>query len=88
MESPSRTLTLSQPNHSLRRRRSSSDSVNSPEFEFSNTGCDPQSATLLSADELFSDGFLLPLHRLHPHQSVVPEPDTGPTDPDPCSRNE
>ncbi|XP_021719881.1 uncharacterized protein LOC110687530 [Chenopodium quinoa] len=83
MESPSRTLTLSPPPHSLRRRRSSSDSINSPEFEFSNTGCDPQSATLLSADELFSDGFLLPLHRLHPHQALNSEPDTGPTDPDP-----
>ncbi|KNA25805.1 hypothetical protein SOVF_003550 [Spinacia oleracea] len=93
MESPSRTLTLLPPPHSpsssttYRRRRSSSDSANSPEFEFSNIGCDPQT-TLLSADELFSDGFLLPLHHLHPHRlpEVEPdiaqnEPETGPSEP-------
>ncbi|CAO2842476.1 unnamed protein product [Amaranthus hypochondriacus] len=88
MESPSRTLTLSPSPHSpspttFRRRRSSSDSANSPEFEFSSLGCDSQT-TLLSADELFSDGFLLPLHLLRLHRSEFnPEPDSGPSEPDP-----
>lgn len=94
MESPSRALTLSPPSHSLstattttRLRRSSSDLANSPEFEFSNIGCDPQT-TLLSADELFSDGFLLPLHLLNVHRSSDLEPDTGPTEPDPFPDSE
>lgn len=90
MESPSRALTLTPPPHSLSsatflRRRSSSDSTNSPEFEFSKINHNPQT-TLHSADELFSDGFLLPLHHLQLHRSepdLQLEPDTGPSEPDP-----
>ncbi|XP_074271997.1 uncharacterized protein LOC141595934 [Silene latifolia] len=60
MESPSRALTLSPP-----RTRISTDSANSPEFEFWNTNCNNPglitTSPLHSADELFSDGFILPL---------------------------
>ncbi|KAI9199110.1 hypothetical protein LWI28_027642 [Acer negundo] len=59
------------------RRRSSSDS-NSPEFEFwmVRNPSFPQ-PNLLSADELFVDGVLLPLHLLS-HHSPDPHPDPEP----------
>ncbi|KAL3519412.1 hypothetical protein ACH5RR_017561 [Cinchona calisaya] len=47
---------------------SSSNSSSSPEFEFWNILQNPSNfpqPNLLSADQLFSDGFLLPLHLLH-----------------------
>lgn len=80
---PPHTLTLSH-SGSLRQRRSSSDS-NSPEFEFWRLGGNPLSfpqPALHSADELFSDGFLLPLHLLHHHHPQQPPSDLDP-DPDP-----
>lgn len=61
-------------------KRRSSDSSSSPEFEFCMVGnpSDPH-PELLTADELFVDGVLLPLHLL----SVVhSQPDPGP-EPDP-----
>ncbi|KAK4386725.1 hypothetical protein Sango_2543100 [Sesamum angolense] len=57
------------------RRRSSADS-SSPEFEFwmvRNPASFPQ-PNLLSADELFSDGVLLPLHHLLHVSSELPPP--------------
>ncbi|KAJ4703986.1 putative Serine/arginine repetitive matrix protein 2 [Melia azedarach] len=66
------------------RRRSSSDS-NSPEFEFwmVRNPSFPQ-PNLLSADELFVDGVLLPLHLLSHRQSDPPDPNPT-TDPEPPS---
>ncbi|KAM1959833.1 hypothetical protein FF1_005265 [Malus domestica] len=60
---------------SSRRRRTSTDS-NSPEFEFWRNPSCPQ-PNLLSADELFVDGVLLPLHLLPrplPNNSDPPDP--------------
>ncbi|KAL7242906.1 hypothetical protein ACSBR1_015331 [Camellia fascicularis] len=82
--------------------RRSSDS-NSPEFEFwmLRNPSFPQ-PTLLSADELFVDGVLLPLHLLPPHhhhppddphpqpsnpQSTIPNPDPPPN-PEPATRSD
>lgn len=54
--------------------------TNSPEFEFWMVGNPsfPQ-PNLLSADELFSDGFLLPLHLLQPSTHPPPPPDADKT---------
>ena len=76
MESPRfklETLTLS-PSSSRRRSRDS----NSPEFEFwmVRNPSFPQ-PNLLSADELFVDGVLLPLHLLRHHQSAEPVQDSN-----------
>ncbi|KAM1918384.1 hypothetical protein ACFX13_037863 [Malus domestica] len=69
---------------SSRRRRTSTDS-NSPEFEFWRNPSCPQ-PNLLSADELFVDGVLLPLHLLPPpflnHSDPYPE-HSDPPDPNP-----
>uniref|UniRef100_A0A5B6YLK8 Uncharacterized protein n=1 Tax=Davidia involucrata TaxID=16924 RepID=A0A5B6YLK8_DAVIN len=61
--------------------RRSSDS-NSPEFEFwmVRNPSFPQ-PNLLSADELFVDGVLLPLHLLHHHQNPCDPPDPQPQPP-------
>ncbi|KAI4295153.1 hypothetical protein MLD38_040588 [Melastoma candidum] len=58
------------------RRSSSASSSNSPEFEFwmLSNPTQPQ-PDLLSADQLFLDGVLLPLHLLHLNQPV---PEGGP----------
>ncbi|RWW34198.1 hypothetical protein GW17_00001039 [Ensete ventricosum] len=75
---------------SQRRRRSSASS--SPEFEFWAVGKPPQQ--LITADELFSDGVILPLHRLslrQPNQETdaspgsQPEPETDPCPPRPLA---
>ncbi|XP_020106546.1 uncharacterized protein LOC109722811 [Ananas comosus] len=61
---------------SPRRGRSSNASSASPEFEFWMVGTNPSSfppPQLLSADELFADGVLLPLHLLHPNPSPNPK---------------
>lgn len=70
---------------SLRRRRTSSDShsANSPEFEFWRIPSAFPQSPLHSADELFSDGFLLPLHHLHQPPQPNPKPDEPEPDPDP-----
>lgn len=47
--------------------------TNSPEFDFWMVGNPPQ-PNLLSADQLFSDGFLLPLHRLNLPTDPPPPP--------------
>ncbi|KAK4421370.1 hypothetical protein Salat_2087500 [Sesamum alatum] len=70
------------------RRRSSVDS-NSPEFEFwmVRNPSFPQ-PNLLSADELFSDGVLLPLHHLLHLSNELPPPqpqDSEVTEPEPSS---
>ncbi|KAL2931232.1 hypothetical protein RDABS01_036642 [Bienertia sinuspersici] len=86
MESPPRTLTFSPPPpHSLSSATTTAmyhRSSASPEFEFSNIGCGTQTP-LHSADELFSDGFLLPLHPLYrfTEPETGPEPDPGLTEP-------
>ncbi|XP_009357499.2 translation initiation factor IF-2-like [Pyrus x bretschneideri] len=67
---------------SSRRRRTSTDS-NSPEFEFWRNPSFPQ-PNLLSADELFVDGVLLPLHLLPPplpNNSDPPDPYPRSSDP-------
>ncbi|XP_010538739.1 PREDICTED: uncharacterized protein LOC104812981 [Tarenaya hassleriana] len=68
---------------SLRRRSTSSS--NSPEFEFwrlTNPSTQPD-PDLVSADELFLDGVLLPLHHLS-FKSIHPsDPDVSKPDPDP-----
>ncbi|CAB4306105.1 unnamed protein product [Prunus armeniaca] len=85
-ESPKfKPQTLSQ--SSSRRRRTSTDS-NSPEFEFwmvRNPSC-PQ-PNLLSADELFVDGVLLPLHLL-PNQPDPPDPNPQPISEQPVPDSE
>ncbi|XP_030533214.1 uncharacterized protein LOC115742849 [Rhodamnia argentea] len=94
MESPTisaQAHRLSQPPQTLSPcgsgRRSSSAS-NSPEFEFWMVGNPifPQ-PELLSADELFVDGVLLPLQLLHLHQPDPPDPvpqaETAPEGPEP-----
>ncbi|KAL0738767.1 hypothetical protein Bca4012_014977 [Brassica carinata] len=63
------------------RRRSSCDS-NSPEFEFwrlTNSPFRQTESDLLTADELFHDGVLLPLHLL----SIKPDPSASECAPDP-----
>ncbi|KAF8031464.1 hypothetical protein BT93_D0623 [Corymbia citriodora subsp. variegata] len=95
MESP--TISAQEPHHHPQPpqtlspcgsgRRSSSAS-NSPEFEFwmVRNPIFPQ-PDLPSADELFVDGVLLPLHHLHLPQpdppDPAPEPETGPGGPEP-----
>ncbi|EOA16953.1 hypothetical protein CARUB_v10005180mg [Capsella rubella] len=68
------------------RRRSSCDS-NPPEFEFwrlSNNSSFPQpDSDLLSADELFHDGVLLPLHLLSVKSELPADPNIPECDPDP-----
>ncbi|KAK6154625.1 hypothetical protein DH2020_008873 [Rehmannia glutinosa] len=61
-------------------RRSSCDSK-SPEFEFwmVRNPCNFPQPNLLSADELFSDGFLLPLHLLQLSNEPPPPPPTTAT---------
>ncbi|KAJ4977422.1 hypothetical protein NE237_002528 [Protea cynaroides] len=75
---PSSTLQVFNPSSSGRRSTAS----NSPEFEFwmirNPSFPQPQ---LLSADELFVDGVLLPLHLLR-HHSIPPEPEEHKTDSD------
>ncbi|KAG1363492.1 putative potassium transporter 23 [Cocos nucifera] len=75
-------------------RRSSSDSSSSSEFEFWMVGKEPSipQPHLLTADELFVNGILLPLHHLppshpNPNSSTTqlpsePEPETPPPPPD------
>ncbi|KAL1201729.1 hypothetical protein V5N11_006269 [Cardamine amara subsp. amara] len=85
MDSPT-TIPCKQPPEILspcgsQRRRSSCDS-NPPEFEFwrlTNSSFPQPVTDLLSADELFHDGVLLPLHLL----SIKPDPNTSECDPDP-----
>ncbi|KFK28792.1 hypothetical protein AALP_AA7G048800 [Arabis alpina] len=71
---------------SSQRRRSSCDS-NSPEFEFwhltNSSFPQPNSSDLLSADELFHDGVLLPLHLLSIKPESQPDPNVSEYDPDP-----
>ncbi|KAL0727298.1 hypothetical protein Bca4012_023391 [Brassica carinata] len=67
------------------RRRSSCDS-NSPEFEFwrlTNSSFLQTESDLLSADELFHDGVLLPLHLLSIKSEPQPDPNVSECDPDP-----
>ncbi|KAG8635157.1 hypothetical protein MANES_16G002700v8 [Manihot esculenta] len=73
-------ILLSSPSRNGRRRRSDS---NSPEFEFwmVRNPSFPQ-PHILSADELFVDGVLLPLHLLHLHNNRPDPPDSQP-DPQP-----
>lgn len=70
MENPSTDSPPSQVPHTSISRRSTStvDPANSPEFEFWKV-LNPSlpQPSLLSADELFVDGVLLPLHLLHLH---------------------
>ncbi|GMH26872.1 hypothetical protein Nepgr_028715 [Nepenthes gracilis] len=73
MESPSSLRLALSPSKSVRRRSSAS---NSPEFEFwmaRNPSIPPP--RLLSADELFSGGVLLPLHLLNHHNNSNSEAD-------------
>ncbi|KAL3850902.1 hypothetical protein ACJIZ3_012784 [Penstemon smallii] len=86
MEEPEPPLILS-PSTSLRRR--SSDS-NSPEFEFSNPSF--TNFNILSADELFSGGVLLPLQHLHlsttgSDREPVPDPESQPSTSELASSN-
>lgn len=70
---------------SSQRRRSSCDS-NSPEFEFwrlTNSSFHQPDSDLLSADELFHDGVLLPLHLLSIKSETQPDPNVIECDPDP-----
>uniref|UniRef100_A0A1J3GNB7 Uncharacterized protein n=1 Tax=Noccaea caerulescens TaxID=107243 RepID=A0A1J3GNB7_NOCCA len=67
------------------RRRSSCDS-NSPEFEFwrlTNPSFHQAESDLLSADELFHDGVLLPLHLLSIKSEPQSDPNASECDPDP-----
>ncbi|CAF2070579.1 hypothetical protein Bca4012_087677 [Brassica carinata] len=67
------------------RRRSSCDS-NSPEFEFwrlTNSSFLQTESDLLSADELFHDGVLLPLHLLSIKSEPQPDPNVSECEPDP-----
>ncbi|ESQ55135.1 hypothetical protein EUTSA_v10025698mg [Eutrema salsugineum] len=67
------------------RRRSSCDS-NSPEFEFwrlANSSFHQTESDLLSADELFHDGVLLPLHLLSIKSEPQPDPNVSECDADP-----
>ncbi|KAJ4912875.1 Uncharacterized protein Rs2_07496 [Raphanus sativus] len=67
------------------RRRSSCDS-NSPEFEFwrlTNSSFLQTESDLLSADELFHDGVLLPLDLLPIKSEPQPDPNASECDPDP-----
>lgn len=67
------------------RRRSSCDS-NPPEFEFwrlTNSSFPQADSDLLSADELFHDGVLLPLHLLSVKSEVQSDPSIAECDPDP-----
>ncbi|CAK7351515.1 unnamed protein product [Dovyalis caffra] len=105
MDSPQRIsikepqVILSPCNSTTRRRRRRSNDSNSPEFEFwkVRNPSFPQ-PNLLSADELFVDGVLLPLHLLHhqnnnknnnnpdpdePEPEPEPEPPNSRTDPEP-----
>ncbi|KAF5943582.1 hypothetical protein HYC85_017659 [Camellia sinensis] len=91
MDSPSMEKSGSQipytisPSTSRRTKRRSTDS-NSPDFEFwmvRNPSFPPPN--LLSADELFVDGVLLPLHLLHLHHDDPPEPDPSPNPEEPAS---
>lgn len=79
MDSPSTPTPSS--STTVRRRRISGGggSATSPEFEFWNLGRNPSPPTLHSADELFSDGVLLPLHLLPCHPDPDPEPEPGPS---------
>ncbi|CAH8275747.1 unnamed protein product [Arabidopsis lyrata] len=66
------------------RRRSSCDS-NPPEFEFwrlTNTSFPQADSDLLSADELFHDGVLLPLHLLSVKSELPSDPNIVECDPD------
>ncbi|KAK9706357.1 hypothetical protein RND81_07G118800 [Saponaria officinalis] len=69
MKTPSTSLTLSP----SQRRRSITDSLNSPEFEFEfwNSDLQPLNTPLHSADQLFSHGFLLPLQSLTTPQTGI-----------------
>lgn len=74
------------PSSSRRRSTSTSSSFsNSPEFEFwklRNPSNFPQSNLLSSADQLFSGGFLLPLHPQPPNpETTTPNPDQEEEDP-------
>ncbi|XP_019088953.1 PREDICTED: uncharacterized protein LOC104733389 [Camelina sativa] len=68
------------------RRRSSCDS-NPPEFEFwrltNSSFPQPDDSDLLSADELFHDGVLLPLHLLSVKSELQSDPNISECDPDP-----
>ncbi|XP_019087200.1 PREDICTED: uncharacterized protein LOC104727843 [Camelina sativa] len=68
------------------RRRSSCDS-NPPEFEFwrltNSSFPQPDDSDLLSADELFHDGVLLPLHLLSVKSELPSDPNISECDPDP-----
>ncbi|KAK9715026.1 hypothetical protein RND81_06G137600 [Saponaria officinalis] len=78
MESPSRALTLSPPPPPSLYKHETADS---PEFEFWNSARN-NPEPVHSADELFSDGYLLPLHPLTIFRSE-PGPDLSePVEPD------
>ncbi|CAH2078285.1 unnamed protein product [Thlaspi arvense] len=70
---------------SSQRRRSSCDS-NAPEFEFwrlTSSSFQQTESDLISADELFHDGVLLPLHLLSIKSEPQPDPTVSECDPDP-----
>ncbi|KAJ6401995.1 hypothetical protein OIU84_014133 [Salix udensis] len=69
---------------STRRRRRTGTCSNSPEFEFwmVRNPSFPQ-PNLVSADELFVDGVLLPLHLLHQPSSSSSHPDPDSPEPEP-----
>ncbi|KAG5516389.1 hypothetical protein RHGRI_037189 [Rhododendron griersonianum] len=87
MENPSTDNPWSRMPHTLApstsRRRTSTDPANSPEFEFWKV-LNPSlpQPDLLSADELFVNGVLLPLHLLHLHPNHDP-----PDNPQPATEN-
>ncbi|KZV14732.1 hypothetical protein F511_41263 [Dorcoceras hygrometricum] len=75
MEEPESPLQILTPCSGGRSGRRQSSNPNSPEFEFwmIRNPSFPQ-PNLLSADELFSDGFLLPLHKLNLSNEPPPLP--------------
>ncbi|KAL6546790.1 hypothetical protein OROMI_022511 [Orobanche minor] len=82
MEEPESLPQILTPCDSGRRNRRTISVSNSPEFEFCNSFPDPN---LLSADELFSGGVLLPLHyinhlRLFNDAPPVPDPEPSGSD--------